>query len=821
MKRDGGRYRDESGGAPAGVGESAAVGPGKRSRTRDMVAPTAAADAWTSRPLFATSVSDAPMPPPVDGGLGEAFAGFAVQRKASGADDDGATPAVATGGVSSAGSPLPYLDTIQAAFGEHDLRAVRAHTDDAAADASDAMGATAYAMGDHVAFAGTPDLHTTAHEAAHVVQQRRGVQLKGGVGAAGDIYEREADAVADRVVAGESAAPLLSAYPLRSGAATTAVQRQEAPAAPGAASPAAEPATAIDTPVPGDNRPGFIDSDDGSNIRTRPAELAGSSTLTDAPLPPATRVFVSGKHPETDQWLYVTAISPSTGMVRGYVQGFRVNTDLPEPTAKLYQIKSGDTAEQLAVQEFSSAVRDGHDLRYYENVLLHVNRQHGRAGVRGSFQDPGLLGGGANNVQLEAGRRIWLVSPAYARALEGVVPDGSLTNGAYAKAKRFVGHLEDILASVTGSYQYLDDVAGEYAQAIHDHIVEIVGIVSAFIMAEALSAFLATTPTGVGQIAAVVIQLGLAAFGAVGLVEASIQALQHAQQWLTLAWTASGKDEVIAAASKEFLKMLVSIAMAALAYLGVKGNYGQATKIASNLPPPMLPAFAVVGGGERAIGGGSAGAAVAAGAPGPWGVFGAFAAVMKDPKGEGGGSAPATPESLQVRAKNLPYRAKQLRDAAEALPDSAPQKWEMLADARALEQEAAVLRELAGESAESAASLKAEIEGFEGRLQQLDDTVTKAKPVVGPATTLPRPDLPHPQNHLPVGGDRPYVPPRQAGNPDVVRHPEGNGYLDAAGNRWEWAKDQHAGPHWDVQHPDGTHTNVYPDGIVHQGADNF
>jgi hypothetical protein len=95
----------------------------------------------------------------------------------------------------------------------------------------------------------------------------------------------------------------------------------------------------------------------------------------------------------------------------------------------------GDTAEGLAVQVFSSAVRDGHDLRFYENVLLYANRQHGRAGVRGSYQDPGLLGG-ANNVQLEAGRRIWLVSPAYARALEGVVPDGSLTNGAVAKVKR-------------------------------------------------------------------------------------------------------------------------------------------------------------------------------------------------------------------------------------------------------------------------------------------------------------------------------------------------------------------------------------------------
>ena len=70
------------------------------------------------------------------------------------------------------------------------------------------MGAQAFATGNHVAFAGTPDLHTAAHEAAHVVQQRGGVHLKGGVGEAGDTYEQHADAVADKVVRGESAEAL-------------------------------------------------------------------------------------------------------------------------------------------------------------------------------------------------------------------------------------------------------------------------------------------------------------------------------------------------------------------------------------------------------------------------------------------------------------------------------------------------------------------------------------------------------------------------------------------------------------------------------------
>jgi hypothetical protein len=45
-----------------------------------------------------------------------------------------------------------------------------------------------------------------------VVQQAGGVQLAGGVGREGDPHEAHADAVADRVVRGESAEPLLDRY---------------------------------------------------------------------------------------------------------------------------------------------------------------------------------------------------------------------------------------------------------------------------------------------------------------------------------------------------------------------------------------------------------------------------------------------------------------------------------------------------------------------------------------------------------------------------------------------------------------------------------
>lgn len=126
-----------------------------------------------------------------------------------------ATPgmdAVAQGGVSGPGEPLPYLSQIQRAFGRHDLSGVVAHTDDKARGASLSLGAAAYTRGQHVAFGPAPSLHTAAHEAAHTVQQRSGLKLAGGAGQQGDAHERHADAVAEQVVRGGSAESLLDTY---------------------------------------------------------------------------------------------------------------------------------------------------------------------------------------------------------------------------------------------------------------------------------------------------------------------------------------------------------------------------------------------------------------------------------------------------------------------------------------------------------------------------------------------------------------------------------------------------------------------------------
>jgi Bacterial toxin 37 len=70
---------------------------------------------------------------------------------------------------------------------------------------------------------------------------------------------------------------------------------------------------------------------------------------------------------------------------------------------------------------------------------------------------------------------------------------------------------------------------------------------------------------------------------------------------------------------------------------------------------------------------------------------------------------------------------------------------------------------------------------------------------------------------IPTAADG-FTPPKRW-NGNKVKSPNGNeyGYPDSKGNVWVptgAGPKAHGGPHWDVQHPDGSHTNVYPGGKV-------
>ena len=119
---------------------------------------------------------------------------------------------VAQEGIQTPSSTLPFVKRIQQSFGRHNISQIQAHLGPGATKSAETIQAAAYTTRNHVVFAGVPSLHTVAHEATHVVQQRAGLQLAGGTGKVGDIYEQYADAVANRVTTGQSVEGMLDQF---------------------------------------------------------------------------------------------------------------------------------------------------------------------------------------------------------------------------------------------------------------------------------------------------------------------------------------------------------------------------------------------------------------------------------------------------------------------------------------------------------------------------------------------------------------------------------------------------------------------------------
>lgn len=145
-----------------------------------------------------------------DGELSNVPAAYRQQRARQAAEASAAT--------------MPHAAAIQAAFGPHDISALR-HVDNAeGARAARQMGAEAFTVSNTIVSDGPMSLHTAAHEAAHGIRQQAGHEPEGGVGEVGDAHEQLAEAVAERVVAGESAVDLLGPVSTGAGGGEGAVQ---------------------------------------------------------------------------------------------------------------------------------------------------------------------------------------------------------------------------------------------------------------------------------------------------------------------------------------------------------------------------------------------------------------------------------------------------------------------------------------------------------------------------------------------------------------------------------------------------------------------
>jgi hypothetical protein len=322
---------------------------GKQSRTETMSGPATIAGAVPGKHTLVEQVAPAE-----------------IQRRASGAADPdaGAVHAAAERGIATPATELPHGQRIQRAFGRHDVSGIQAHVGGDAAATARGMQADGYAAGNHVVLA-SADLATAAHEAAHVVQQRAGVQLKGGVGAAGDQHEQHADAVAARVTAGESAEDLLDAYAGAGG--TPQVQHKTSIAD-------------TDKKAPAGQGPGILQSTDAASATHDHAVAFGGlqngcGTRMEAWLYPDDDLAGSKPSVRPDWWAAMMA-DPSTdaSWVSSYVvQGHLLNEHLGGPGNDMRNLtpfaKATNSQHHAYVEKAAKSIKSRKNIMRYLVVV--------------------------------------------------------------------------------------------------------------------------------------------------------------------------------------------------------------------------------------------------------------------------------------------------------------------------------------------------------------------------------------------------------------------------------------------------------------------
>ncbi len=251
-----------------------------------------------------------------------------------------------------------------------------------------------------------------------------------------------------------------------------------------------------------------------------------------------------------------------------------------DPGASLHQVSAGQSAVGVAEQYYRRFAQPGMDLRYFVNVLARVNPNALKNPDAGNWKDAAFN----QNVV------IYVPGIQRALALRDQVNDGSLTNGAYASITNGMGRIGDLVKSVLESPQFIGEVLGELWEVIKPKLPEFIAITAALIAAELTVSALAAAPepTMITKVVAMLLQGAILLFAGYGAAVSLYSALTEGASWIKTAWNANGKYDQVKLASKAFLRMVGSIALAVLAIMGVRGSLGRFrglyTKFKAQLP---------------------------------------------------------------------------------------------------------------------------------------------------------------------------------------------------------------------------------------------
>lgn len=165
--------------------------------------------------------------------------------------------------------------------------------------------------------------------------------------------------------------------------------------------------------------------------------------------------------------------------------------------------------------------------------------------------------------------------------------------------------LNDLLSSITEAPSHALEILGELWTAIREHWVAFTATLTAFLTVEAIIAALAGAPepTTATKWAAFILQaLMLLAMGAFATVELG-QVGYWCYSWMSKAWEAQGDPAKISEASKAFCRMLLHIGLLVLSLIGVRAKFratSSAWEALSSSEATSGSAGATVSGLERA-----------------------------------------------------------------------------------------------------------------------------------------------------------------------------------------------------------------------------
>ena len=249
-----------------------------------------------------------------------------------------------------------------------------------------------------------------AHEVVHVAQRRLSREPNASASVHRGMAEKEAGAMASSFVAGHSIARPVVPLQARMAADNDGDQELEG------------------TKV---RKFGIAYKKEGVNLRDKaaPAPVSKVKKL----LPFNTHMFVDS---EENEYYFVTTGAGDFG----YVAKTHVNINLPEPSAKIYYVQSGDTALEISRKHYGGEAKWGSDHRFFVNGLVFVNAGSGKRGIYKPNDSDDW-----EQTQVRENYMIWVPGLPFMRSLQGTVKSGSISHEAWQTVKSTAQAVGDFL----------------------------------------------------------------------------------------------------------------------------------------------------------------------------------------------------------------------------------------------------------------------------------------------------------------------------------------------------------------------------------------